>query len=151
MSRPANRLGYRFVPWLVAALLAADWLSFPVANADEFSSEQLQQFEKQIRPLLIEHCAKCHGPKKQEGGLNLTTRALLIQGGDSGPALVPGNAAESRILAAVKYGGDMKMPPGGKLSADFRRRERDAGDIGPRAGRPWRQPGLCPARTPRRP
>ncbi|MFM2095357.1 MAG: hypothetical protein RIS70_2481 [Planctomycetota bacterium] len=118
MSRPANRLGYWCVPWFVATLLAAGWPSFPLANADEFTAEQLEQFEKQIRPLLLEHCAKCHGPKKQEGGLNLATRTLLIKGGDSGPALVPGKAEESRILAAIEYGGDLKMPPSGKLSAD---------------------------------
>lgn len=118
MSRPAIRIGHVMVLSLIVPLLASAGTAIPRADADEFSAQQLEQFEKQIRPLLIEHCAKCHGPKKQEGGLNLSTRALLIQGGDSGPALVPGKAAETRIIHAVEYGGELKMPPSGKLSAD---------------------------------
>jgi hypothetical protein len=84
-------------------------------HADEFSPQQLELFEKQIRPLLIEHCLECHGPEKQEGGLNLATRESLIRGGDSGAAVVTGNPAESLLIEAVEYLGEPKMPPGGKL------------------------------------
>ena len=104
------------------AVLCA-WLTlltlFPVQHlrADEFSPQQLELFEKQIRPLLVEHCVKCHGPGKQEGGLNLVTRESTLQGGDSGPALVPGKPGESLLITAVEYLGEPQMPPTGKLTA----------------------------------
>jgi hypothetical protein len=74
-------------------------------------------FEKEIRPLLVEHCQKCHGGQpKIKGGLNLTSRALLLRGGDSGPGVVPGKPDASLLIKAVRYAdGDLKMPPAGKL------------------------------------
>lgn len=87
-------------------------------RADEFSPQQLELFEKQIRPLLIQHCLECHGPEKQEGGFNLATRESLIKGGDSGAAVVTGNPAESLLMEAVEYLGEPKMPPTGRLPAE---------------------------------
>jgi cytochrome c553 len=87
-------------------------------------------FEKKIRPVLTEHCAKCHSADAQKanklkGGLLLDTRAGLLAGGDSGPALVPGKPADSLLLQTLKYEGDVRMPPAGKLPdaviADFER------------------------------
>jgi hypothetical protein len=74
-------------------------------------------FEKEIRPLLIEHCQKCHGGEpKIKGGLKLTSRALLLKGGDSGPGLVPGKPDASLLVKAIRYADDdLKMPPAGKL------------------------------------
>ncbi|MFM8221733.1 MAG: DUF1549 domain-containing protein, partial [Planctomycetaceae bacterium] len=94
------------------------WLA--TANAvwaDDPTPQQLELFEKQVRPVLIEHCLKCHGPEKQEGGLNLATRESLLKGGDSGAALVAGQPAESLIIEALEYLGEPKMPPSGKLPA----------------------------------
>src|SRR5436190_15053031 len=79
--------------------------------AKAFSPEQLDFFEKQVRPLLAANCLSCHGPQKQEGGLRLDTREAVLQGGDSGPAVVAGNAKESRLVQAVRREGDLKMPP----------------------------------------
>ena len=100
--------------WLASQTL------FPLRHvpADEFSPQQLELFEKQIRPLLIEHCLECHGPEKQEGGLNLATRESLLKGGDSGAALVPGKPKESLLVEAVEYLSEPKMPPSGKLPAE---------------------------------
>ncbi|MCC6419662.1 MAG: DUF1553 domain-containing protein [Gemmataceae bacterium] len=77
-------------------------------------------FEKQIRPVLVEHCYECHSveTKKQRGGLHLDTRAALLKGGDSGPAIVPGKPNESLLIKAVRYTApDMRMPPKKKLPA----------------------------------
>ncbi len=74
-------------------------------------------FEKDIRPLIAEKCQSCHGEKKTSGGLILTSRAAVIKGGDSGPAVVPGKPAESLLLKAVSHTGDLKMPPKMKLTA----------------------------------
>ena len=73
-------------------------------------------FEKQIRPLLVEHCFECHGDKKQEGGLRLISRRGAITGGDNGPAVAAGNPKESLLIHAVGYQEDLKMPPDGKLA-----------------------------------
>ena len=89
-----------------------------LVRADEFTPQQLELFEKEIRPLLIEHCLKCHGPDKQEGGLNLATREKILKGGDSGAAMVADKPAESLLITAVEYLSDPKMPPSGKLPAE---------------------------------
>jgi len=73
-------------------------------------------FEKNIRPLLVEQCLKCHGPTKQSGGLRLDSRDALLTGGDSGPAAVSGKPEESLLVKAVAYSGELKMPPKGKLA-----------------------------------
>jgi hypothetical protein len=72
-------------------------------------------FEKNVRPVLVEHCYKCHGNGKAKGGLSLASREAMLKGGDSGPALVPGDAAKSLLLQAVRHEGETRMPPKGKL------------------------------------
>ena len=77
----------------------------------------IEFFEKRIRPLLVERCIECHGPEKQKGGLRLDFKQGWEVGGDSGPALVPGNLTESRIIHAIHYeDADFQMPPKNKLS-----------------------------------
>src|SRR5437763_11333422 len=73
-------------------------------------------FDKEVRPLLAEHCQTCHGDQKQKGGLKLTSRAAVLQGGESGPAAVPGQPEESLLIKAVRQTGDLKMPPKGQLT-----------------------------------
>ncbi len=72
-------------------------------------------FENHIRPLLSEHCFRCHGPKKQESGLRLDSRAAILKGGDSGPAAIPLQVEKSKIIRAINYEKDCQMPPKGKL------------------------------------
>jgi hypothetical protein len=85
-------------------------------------SRSTEFFEKKIRPLLAEHCYSCHSGeaaamKKLKGGLLLDTRDGVRGGGDSGPAVVPGKPAESLLIETLKYDGEIKMPPKGKLPA----------------------------------
>jgi hypothetical protein len=68
-------------------------------------------FERRIRPILVEHCIACHGPKKQESGLRLDTRQSIIKGGDTGSAANPGKPKKSLLLSAIRQTGDLKMPP----------------------------------------
>ncbi|MDB5311003.1 MAG: hypothetical protein JWO38_5205 [Gemmataceae bacterium] len=82
--------------------------------------EQVEFFEKKVRPVLTEHCYSCHSAdaaskKKLKGGLLLDSRDGLLRGGDNGPSLVPGKPAESALIQTLKYDGDLKMPPKGKL------------------------------------
>src|SRR4051794_30601708 len=86
------------------------------ATADEFSPEAVEFFETRVRPILAESCLKCHGEKKQSSELRLDSRQAALEGGANGPALVPGNPAESLLIQVVSQTHeDIKMPPKGKL------------------------------------
>jgi len=78
------------------------------------TAELAQFFEREVRPLLAERCFSCHGNQKQSGGLRLDIRANLLQGGESGPSIVPGKPSESLLLEAIRYE-SYEMPPDGKL------------------------------------
>ena len=90
------------------------WLLLLALPAPAADPAAVEHFEKAVRPLLVQHCQKCHG-EKAKGGLKLTGRVELLKGGDTGPAVVPGDAAKSLLIQAVKYDGEWKMPPAGKL------------------------------------
>ena len=79
-----------------ALLLSA--LTGALVDAAEPSAAGLDFFEKRIRPVLADLCYKCHsvGADKVKGGLLLDTRAGLLKGGDTGPAIVPGNVADHK-------------------------------------------------------
>ncbi len=89
-------------------------LSAASARAEEPAGDAF--FEKSIRPILVEKCLACHGPTAEKGGLRLDSREAALLGGTDGAVLVPGKPAESRLLAAVKQTGKLKMPKGGKLA-----------------------------------
>jgi hypothetical protein len=65
-----------------------------------------------VLPILLRRCTACHGPRRQEGGLDLRTRAAMLRGGKSGPALVPGKPEGSLLLQKIHEG---RMPPHDKL------------------------------------
>jgi hypothetical protein len=73
-------------------------------------------FESRIRPVLTENCFSCHGQAKQKAGLRLDSLQALLQGGDNGPIVLPGDPDNSRLIQAIRYSGELKMPPKGKLS-----------------------------------
>ena len=113
---------HRFLPtghaWLLLAwavlLLAAVSLL-----ASEPTSEQLEFFEKKVRPLLSERCYKCHSTQseKLKGGLLLDSLDGMLKGGEDGLVLTPGNPAKSRLIEAVNYGNpDLQMPPKARLA-----------------------------------
>ena len=106
--------------------------------AAEPTAEGLAFFEKKIRPVLVEHCYKCHSAssEKVKGGLLLDTREGIRKGGESGHAVVPKNLDESLLIEAIRYGDeDLEMPPKEKLPAsviaDFEKWIRD-GAVDPR-------------------
>ena len=69
-------------------------------------------FARDIKPLLVEKCHSCHGPDDAQGGLQLHRRADALDGGDTGPVIVPGDGAQSRLLryvAGLEAG--KQMPP----------------------------------------
>ncbi len=112
----------RFPPLHRAGLLvlaAALCASSDIRAADPTPAD-LEFFEKEIRPLLVDHCLDCHSPaKKVRGGLRLDHSEGWLKGGDSGPAVKPGHPDDSLLIEAIRYtNDDMQMPPKGKLSAE---------------------------------
>jgi len=87
-----------------------------VSVADETAAPaDVEFFEKQVRPLLVEHCYECHSATKAKGNLRLDAAESWLRGGDSGPAVVPGKPDESLLVSAINRDG-LEMPPAGKLS-----------------------------------
>ena len=92
----------------------------------QIPADQVEFFEKKIRPVLEESCYACHSAKRKppKGGLRLDTREGLRKGGVSGPCIVPGDPENSLLIKAISYRDpDLKMPPNGNLAdyevADF--------------------------------
>ena len=93
------------------------FLFFSILPISLFADEN-HFFESKIRPVLSEKCYECHSSKssKIKGGLRLDHIELILQGGDSGPAIVQGNPAESLLVQAIRYDDqDFHMPPKEKL------------------------------------
>ncbi len=86
------------------------------AQDAQAQSADLDFFEKEVRPLLAEHCYSCHSAnaKKIQAGLLVDSRESLLTGGDSGEAIVPWDAEGSLLIEALKYE-SYEMPPSGKL------------------------------------
>lgn len=79
--------------------------------------EGSDDFEKRVRPLLIERCYKCHSGAESKGGLRLDSREGLLKGGESGAAIVLAKPEESLLIQAVRHQNGLAMPPDGKLTA----------------------------------
>src|SRR5687768_627761 len=102
---------------VIAAVVPAVAFSAQPASS---SAEGVEFFEKKIRPVLAAQCYKCHGEsEKVKGGLRLDSRAGVLQGGETGPALVPGNPAKSLLIQAIRYADeDLQMPPKHRLTPE---------------------------------
>ncbi len=91
------------------------------APAPAISPSDLQFFESRVRPVLVDRCYKCHSKDadKVKGGFMLDTREGLLHGGNTGPAVVPGNPKDSLLIQAIGYKDeDLQMPPKGDKLTD---------------------------------
>jgi hypothetical protein len=103
---------------LVAAVLLA--ARSVLAIDAKLTPDQLDFFEKRVRPVFTDNCYKCHShdSEKVKGGLMLDTRDGLLKGGDTGPAIVPGDPEKSLLIGAIRYTNkDLQMPPGDRQLA----------------------------------
>jgi cytochrome c551/c552 len=92
-------------------------VAFCLLIARTLSADDAAQFVDDVQPLLEAKCVSCHGPDKQEGGLRLDSFAAAKAGGDSGPAIVPGDAVKSLLVKAITFRDpNLQMPPKQKLS-----------------------------------
>ncbi|MBA3272210.1 MAG: hypothetical protein H0T71_17025 [Acidobacteria bacterium] len=81
------------------------------------SSNIAVDYEKDVKPLLSQHCYSCHGGQAQQSGLRLDLRQNALRGGDYGPVILPGKSADSKLIRRLVDGdGGMQMPPSGPLS-----------------------------------
>ena len=90
------------------------------AEVKGYTPAQLQFFESKIRPVFAGKCYNCHShqAKKLKGGLYMDSRAGLLEGGDTDPAIVPGDPDASLLIEAIAYDEpDLQMPPKSKLPA----------------------------------
>ena len=112
----------RTLPWLVLAVLAISPVvsagDVPQPDKGKLEAAQEDFFEAKVRPVLADNCLECHGAEKHKGGLRLDVRAAMLKGGDTGPAIVPGKPEESPLIEAIRYEGEVQMPPKKKLKAD---------------------------------
>src|SRR5262245_26803016 len=98
---------------LLASFVLASLVPTPVAA--QAGRATPVDFGRDVLPILQKHCHQCHGPDKDRGGLRLTNRELVLHGGDSGPAVAPGKAAESLLLRRVTALDPRdRMPPKGE-------------------------------------
>ncbi len=88
-------------------------LDVAAAVSDKHAADMakgLALFKSDVRGVLKQHCVKCHGGEKIRGDLDLTTRQGLLKGGEEGPSIVPGNAAESFLFQVVNHEEEPFMP-----------------------------------------
>ena len=121
----AENLGFCGSAWLWANFKRGCLVAFAFCFqcsllSAQFSDSDVEFFENKIRPILVDHCYQCHSPggESLEAGFNLATRKSLIAGGDTGPAIVPGDSKASLLIDAVNYRGFYEMPPNSKLPAE---------------------------------
>src|SRR5437763_16601612 len=93
-------------------------LALRVLATAQPASEKAEFFETRVRPVLANNCYSCHTDNKL-GGLRVDSRVALLEGGKSGPAIVPGRPDESLLLTAVRQlDPKLKMPMGGARLKD---------------------------------
>jgi mono/diheme cytochrome c family protein len=104
---------------LSRVLVAVAFLAAPLRADDR---DGIEFFEKRIRPLLADHCYKCHGEKadKVKGNLRLDSKAGWVKGGDSGPSVVANDPDKSPLIQAVRrdHKGIAAMPPDKPLAKE---------------------------------
>jgi mono/diheme cytochrome c family protein len=100
--------------WRYALALLLGFSTLP-SRAQEPAPAPAVDFARDIRPVFENFCLRCHGPEKAKGGLRLDYREALLKGGESGPAIVPGNSQDSLLIKFVSHTvADKEMPPVGK-------------------------------------
>ena len=102
---------------MLATLLGGLSAAAQAAEPVKLTRAESDFFETRVRPVLVENCYKCHsqGAEKIKGGLVLDSRDGVLKGGDTGPAVVPGNVEKSLLIKAVRYTDkELAMPPADK-------------------------------------
>ena len=132
---------------VLAALGFASPDDAPKVAPDHSSSmaRGLDLFKKDVRAILVDHCFKCHGGASTKGDFDLATREALLEEGDEGPLVVPGNSRESRLYKLVAHLEKPAMPAKApRLPDEVIGKIADWID----AGAPYDRPLVDPSRPP---
>src|SRR5262245_42743924 len=105
--------------------------------------EAIQFFETKVRPVLAANCFECHGEKKQKRDLRLDSLAAILEGGDNGPAIVPGHPEKSLLIKVINHDGETKMP---SKSKKLPKEQIDALTQWVKMGAPWPGDGKTPVK-----
>lgn len=99
---------------LLFAVIFSALVTFSVEAAE--AEKRPVDFARDVKPILVAHCAQCHGALRQRGGLRLDAGSLVLKGGDSGEAIVSGKSSESLLLEYIlaEDGAPPQMPPEGE-------------------------------------
>jgi len=98
----------------IGLLLVNQILLTPNLRADDPAAPEGERlFKEKIEPVLKKECFRCHSEQaeKVKGGLRLDSRAAILKGGDTGPAVVPKKSGESLLIQAIRHEGELAMPP----------------------------------------
>src|SRR4051812_41814034 len=79
------------------SLTAAICLASSIGAAPPAATNSVD-FRRDVYPILSQHCVRCHSEKKSSGGLSIGDRETVLKGGDSGPAIVPGDSHKSLLI-----------------------------------------------------
>jgi hypothetical protein len=109
-------LRFQFPFFVLGGLAVACSLA---SAAETFPPEQIEFFEKNVRPVLAERCYECHGAHKHQNGLRLDSRDAVIRGSDYGKVVEPGNPSASKLMKAINHVAGVEAMPkkGDKLPA----------------------------------
>ena len=112
---PVLKSAALITPLLIAACTSAAASTTPVPGppitVDQLQRAEPVSFEKEILPVLQKNCLACHSASERQGGLILETPAGILKGGDNGPAVTPGNSANSLLLKLAAHQQEPVMPP----------------------------------------
>ena len=120
--------------FLFSAVCGSPFAGEVSAQDKKPTAAAIQFFESKVRPVLVENCFECHADKKHRGGLKVDSLSALLEGGDQGPAIVPGHPEKSLLVKAINHESpQLKMPKNKKLKRD----EIDALTQWIKMGAPW--------------
>ena len=107
-----RRLAIAAVAAVLSAALSAGAIAAAAGKSEEPAEEaEPPSFARDVMPTLGRYCESCHGMREQHGGLRLDNYDNLMRGGDSGPAVIPGDAKKSLLVAKIEHRDRPSMPP----------------------------------------
>ena len=95
---------------LAVGVVLSGWVIASLGADVPGDSQSRALFTTGIRPLLTQHCLKCHGGEKTKGEFDLSTREGLLHPGAEGPNVVPGDSKKSRLMKLIRHEEDPGMP-----------------------------------------